>query len=87
LFVPPIVMAFEGGIQRLRRSLLRRLPEAAALAAAALLICIVLDSGAMPSGAVLLEVYAPLPVFVWAALRFGPWESSLAVLVVTLVEI
>src|SRR5262249_53245358 len=29
----------------------------------------------------------PLRVFVWAALRFGPWESSLAVLVVTLVEI
>jgi len=87
LFVPPIVMAFEGGVNRLRRSFLRRLPEAAALAAAALLICIVLDSGAMPSGAVLLEVYAPLPVFVWAALRFGPWESSLAVLVVTLVEI
>jgi signal transduction histidine kinase len=87
LFVPPIVMAFEGGIQRLRRSFLRRLPEAAALATTASLICFVLDSGALPPAAGLLEVYAPLPVFVWAALRFGPWESSLAVLVVTLVEI
>ena len=87
LFVPPIVMAFEGGVHRLRRSFLRRLPEAAALASAAVLICFALDSGAVPSSAVLLEVYAPLPVFVWAALRFGPWESSLAVLVVTLLEI
>src|SRR5262245_7770576 len=45
LFVPPAVLAFEGGIGRLIRSSTRRRAEAAALAAVAILGCAAVDAG------------------------------------------
>jgi PAS domain S-box-containing protein len=87
LFVPPIVMAFDGGFERLRRSSFRRQLEAAAIVAGAVAVCLVVDTGEMTVRTIPLELYAPLPIFVWAAMRFGPWESSVAVLAVTLAEI
>jgi signal transduction histidine kinase/integral membrane sensor domain MASE1 len=87
LFVPPIVLAFQGGWRRLLEASPRRWLEAAALAAAALLGCVFLDLGPLAPQVFVLEIYAQLPFFVWAALRFGPFESSLAVLTVTLLEV
>ena len=87
LFVPPVVTGFQGGVRRLWRSSSRRRLEAGALAIAALAVCFILDSGPMSSNALFLEVYVPLPIFLWAALRFGPWEATTAILGVALLEV
>jgi signal transduction histidine kinase/integral membrane sensor domain MASE1 len=87
LFVPPIVTSFEAGFTRWRRSSSRRRVEAAALAATALMLCLGLDLLPRTPLAVLLGLLALLPVFLWAALRFGPLGSSVTVLAVTLGEI
>jgi PAS domain S-box-containing protein len=87
LFVPPIVLAFNGGIERLRGASIARRLEALAIMVGAVGVCFLVDGEAMPLSAIPLELYAPLPIFVWAALRFGPAESSIAVLIVTLVEV
>ncbi|HKD11606.1 MAG TPA: MASE1 domain-containing protein [Thermoanaerobaculia bacterium] len=87
LFVPPVVLAFDGSLRRMRRASPRRWLEAAALGTAAVLCCLFLDLGPIAPHVFVLEIYAQLPLFVWAALRFGPFESSLAVLTVTLLEV
>jgi signal transduction histidine kinase/integral membrane sensor domain MASE1 len=87
LFVPPVVLAVDGGLLRLSQASSGRWVEAFVLAATVVLVCLFLDVGPMAPNVFVLEFYAQLPFFVWAALRFGPFESSLAVLSVTLLEI
>jgi signal transduction histidine kinase/integral membrane sensor domain MASE1 len=85
LFVPPIVMAFGGGVRRLIEFPADRKIEVAALAASAVIVSIGIDVAPV-SLPVPFHVYALLPIFLWSALRFGPWESSIAILAVTLSE-
>ncbi|HKA37009.1 MAG TPA: MASE1 domain-containing protein, partial [Thermoanaerobaculia bacterium] len=87
LFVPPVVLAFEGGVAKLFGASVRRRAEAAALAAATVLSCVVADSLPSAPYTLMFEVCAPLFCLLWAAWRFGPFESSLAILTVTLVEV
>ena len=87
LFVPPVVLAFEGGVRNLLDAPARRKLEAVAVLAAALLIFALVELVPGMRRLVLLEVYAPLPALLWAAWRFGPFEASLTMLAVTLVEI
>ncbi|HKF44210.1 MAG TPA: PAS domain-containing protein [Thermoanaerobaculia bacterium] len=87
LFVPPFVLAFEGGLRGALEASARRKLEGAAVLAAALLVYVLVDSVPETRHVLLIEVYAPLPALLWAAWRFGPFESSLTMLAVTLVEI
>jgi PAS domain S-box-containing protein len=87
LFVPPIVTGFDGGVRRLLRSQTRRRIEVGALMATVLLIWVAVAAVPASPHVLILEVCAPLSCFLWAAWRFGPFESSVAILAVTLVEI
>jgi PAS domain S-box-containing protein len=86
LFVPPIVTGFDG-VRRLLRSPTRRRIEVGALMATALLISVAVAAVPASPHVLILQVCAPLSCFLWAAWRFGPFESSVAVLAVTLVEL
>jgi signal transduction histidine kinase len=85
LFVPPIVMAFSGGLRRLRRFSPARRIEVGLLAASAVIVSLAVDIAPV-TVPVPFHVYALLPIFLWSAVRFGPWESSIAILAVTLAE-
>ena len=87
LFVPPVVLAFDGGLRGVLDAPSSRKLEGAAVLGAALLIFVLVDSVPGLRHLYLLEVYAPLPALLWAAWRFGPFESSVTMLVVTLVEV
>jgi len=85
LFVPPVVMACSGGMRRLIAFPAARKIEVAALAASAVIVSLALDAAPV-NLPVPFHVYALLPIFLWSALRFGPWESSIAIMAVTLSE-
>jgi PAS domain S-box-containing protein len=81
--VPAIVSAFRGGLASLRTASRERLTEAALIAGAILFVCFgvfaVRDVG--PATATNL-LYVPLPLILWAAIRFGPGGTSAAILAV-----
>jgi PAS domain S-box-containing protein len=60
------------------RGMRARLPEAVGLAAALVAIAgLVLLAPVRSTGGFSLELYAPVPVLLWAAVRFGPGPTSL----------
>ena len=87
IFVPPIVMAVGGGVQALRNASSARRLELALLVAGIVATCLLVDSHPSTVRTIPAEVYGPLPFLIWAAIRFGPWESSGAFLVMALLEI
>ena len=86
--VPLIVTWARGGISAVRGTSLRRYIEAGLLAVGLLIVGLVSfnarSAGPDTRPALL---YLPLPLLLWAAIRFGPRGSSVALLVVSLFEI
>jgi two-component system sensor kinase FixL len=76
------LFAWAAGLRRFRPSR-RRVIEALALAVALVATCSVAFPGGLGSEHFGLPLYAPLPVLIWAALRFGAGGASLALTVAT----
>ena len=86
--VPAIVLFGAGGMTWVRRAPAWRIVEAVLLAAGTLLLAALAFGGQTPwqaSNPVL--IYAPLPLLLWAAVRFGPGGVSAALLAVALLAI
>ena len=81
--VPPIVLAATGGITRIGRAPLWRWLETVVLAASLVAIGFIAFGkwGATFSGHRLALLYAPLPLLLWASIRFGVGGLCLSLLV------
>jgi PAS domain S-box-containing protein len=65
-----------------------RLPEAAGLAAVLVAVAgLVLLAPVRSTGGASLELYAPVPVLLWAAVRFGPGATSSSLLLVAALSV
>jgi two-component system, LuxR family, sensor kinase FixL len=86
--VPLIVLSAQNGLVRmLRTTLPRRYVECGLLVTGLLavgVVVFVLRRADLPVGAVL---YAPLPMLLWAAVRFGTFGTCLSILVVSAVSL
>lgn len=76
------LFAWAAGLRRFRPSR-RRVVEAMALSVALVATCAIAFPGGLDSEHFGLPLYAPLPILIWAALRFGPAGASLALTVAT----
>jgi PAS domain S-box-containing protein len=86
--VPAIVTARHGLAAALRAASGRRLAEGAVLATAVVVVSVgVFAARPAGLGAQPYLLAAPLPLLLWAALRFGPGGTSAAILTVALVSI
>ena len=85
--VPLIVTWARGGISDLRNISARRYIEAGLLAAGLLIVGLVSFNARTSGHTRPALLYLPLPLLLWAAIRFGPRGSSVALLVVSLFEI
>ncbi|HSD48103.1 MAG TPA: MASE1 domain-containing protein [Pyrinomonadaceae bacterium] len=86
--VPLIVTWARGGMSALRGTSSRRYVEAGLLAAGLLVVGLVsFNARATGHGTRPALLYLPLPLLLWAAIRFGPRGSSVALLIVSLFEI
>lgn len=86
--VPVIVAGAAGGFAALRAAPLRRYLEAGLLGTGLVATCLWVFAGqaAGPSTTPAL-LYAPLPLLLWAAMRFGPAETSACLLVFAVMAI
>lgn len=82
--VPVIVSWYVGGIESIRKAPVLRHVEAGVLAILLLAVSI-MAFGARGSGLETMPalLYVPLPLLLWAAIRFGPRGSSTALLIVS----
>ena len=87
MFVPVIVTWSELRFESIRRASFAAHVEAAVLSLGLLLVAILLFSRDGFAGANLSLAFAPVPFFIWAALRFGPAGASLSVLAIALAAI
>jgi PAS domain S-box-containing protein len=85
---PTIVIFINSGISWLRSAKLFRLIEAALLITSLLFVSLIVfnvqNSGPLNPLAL---VYLPLPLLLWAAVRFGPGGASLSLLIVSFISI
>jgi signal transduction histidine kinase len=85
---PLIVLTVEGGIARIRRASSRRHAEFGLLAVALLAVGIPVFGWWQPGPGILPALlYAPLPLLLWAAVRFGAGGACLALLVVAFLSL
>ncbi len=82
--LPVILIARASALAKGDRASLLRLSEGAVLLVAVVTVGTLVLLGARSSGAIL---YAPLPLLLWAAVRFGPGGTSAALLLVTVLSI
>jgi signal transduction histidine kinase len=89
LIVVPFVMTWAaGGLAAVRRASSRRATEAVVLFLCLFIVGIAtFDRHQAATSAIPALLYAPLPFLLWAAVRFGPRETSAAILVVVLLAI
>jgi|GEM_PF-454201 len=80
--VPPIVLWGACGRRWLRRATPARWAEAGLLAAGLLAVGVLIQGSSR--GALPVLLYAPLPLLLWSAVRFGPGGAATSVLLVTL---
>jgi PAS domain S-box-containing protein len=86
--VPVIVTLGTGGLAELRRAPARRLVEAALLAISLLFVCAAVFTSLLGGPRIAPPLlYAPLPILLWAAVRFGPGTTSACLLTVALLAI
>ena len=86
--VPPIVMFASTGISEIRKASLARYAEASFLILGIVLASVVIFGGEDSSqDQIPALIYAPLPLLLWAAVRFGPGGLSASLLIVSLVSI
>jgi signal transduction histidine kinase len=86
----PVVLIWFSGRSEAARFSPRRRAEAAVLALTLGLVCAIAfrgDLGNFGTGFLPALLYSPLPVILWAAIRFGQWGACGAILVVTVVSI
>src|SRR5262249_48245656 len=86
----PVVLTWFDTHSEIERLSPRRQAEAAILAVGLASVCAIVfnvGSGTVASGFLPALLYAPLPLMLWAAIRFGHRGASGAILVVTIVSI
>lgn len=86
--VPLIVLAVSGGTSRIRKATLARWWEAGMLSIGIVVVSLLVFTSQpiSPASAPAL-LYAPLPLLLWAAIRFGSGGLSMSVLYIALVAI
>ncbi len=87
---PIALIAVSEGVKNLAPAALHRQVEAAILAAALVIVCAVVlkaTAGRSANALDLVLLYAPLPLIIWAAARFGVKGASGTILVVTAVVV
>ena len=86
--VPTIVLAGESGVAWLKQTTRRQWIEAALLAAAVVAVSLfVFRSPMVSSESLPAMIYLPLPLLLWAALRFGPGGVSASLLAIALISV
>ena len=86
--VPVLVTVASGGLASLRTASRWRLIEAAVLATSLLIVCLVVFTSLIGGQNIAPPLlYAPLPLLLWAAVRFGPGGTSACLLTVALLAI
>lgn len=86
--VPAIVICGSEGLSSIRKASFARWSEAAVLAAGTLLVTIsVFGSQLVSPARTPALLYAPLPLLLWAAVRFGSCALSVSVLSIALISI
>jgi len=86
--VPPIVICGSRGLSSIRKASLARWIEAALIAAGTLFVTIsVFGSPLLSPARTPALLYAPLPLLLWAAVRFGSCGLSLSVLSAALISV
>jgi len=86
IIVPTIVISGVNGISWFRRADFARYFEAGVLAVGIVIVSLLVFSRESPAGGMPTFVYAPLPLLLWAALRFGAGGLSASMLVVALIS-
>ena len=87
IIVPTIVTFGVKGISSFRRVSPTRYVEAGTLAVAIAVVSLLVFSRESATGNIPAFIYAPLPLLLWAAVRFGPGGLSVSMLVVALISI
>jgi signal transduction histidine kinase len=85
IIVPTIVIFGVNGISWFRGASFARYLEAGVLAVGIVLVSLLVFSRESPVGSMPEFIYAPLPLLLWAALRFGAGGLSASMLVVALI--
>jgi PAS domain S-box-containing protein len=86
--VPVLVTVASGELASLRSASRWRLIEAAVLATSLLIVCLVVFTSLIGGQNIAPPLlYAPLPLLLWAAVRFGPGGTSACLLTVALLAI
>ena len=86
--VPPIIALGTGGAEERRRVPFARVFEASVLVATVLVVCtLVFSVGVWQTTVNPAWLYAPLPLLLWAAVRFGPGGTSVCLLIFVLTSI
>jgi PAS domain S-box-containing protein len=86
--VPVIVTMASGGVAWLKKATFSQYLEAGALGLSIVLVAkLVFDSTVMVPSTVPALIYTPLPVLIWAAVRFGPGGLSAVLLLFALLSI
>ncbi len=85
MVVPALVTALNAGVGKLRGAPLRHYFEVTALTAALLATGMVVFTMNVGPSSLPALLYAPLPLLLWAAIRFGPGGASFALLLVAFV--
>jgi len=87
IIVPTIVTFGVKGISSLRSVSPARHIEAGTLAVAIAIVSLLVFSRESATGSLAAFIYAPLPLLLWAAVRFGPGGLSASMLAVALISI
>src|SRR6476661_7406754 len=86
--VPAIVTWADRDLESVRSVSLKRILEASLLASSLLLVCtLVFGRPALAANESPALLYAPLPLLLWAAVRFGPGGASASLLVFALLSV
>jgi PAS domain S-box-containing protein len=88
-FVPVVVLWGDGGLARVRELTPVRALEAAVLTSSLLVVCTAVFAQRSPPGLTVPPalLYAPLPLLLWAAVRFGPAGASGGLLIFSLLSV
>ena len=86
IIVPTIVIFVMNGISSFRKATFGRYVEAGVLGVGIVVVSLLVFSRESVAGSMPAFIYAPLPLLLWAALRFGTGGLSASMLVVALIS-